>query len=262
MTGARPIVHPTERTSLGDAAFAHAVALCARSGRPLVIVHAGDAPATDLPSPEPLLERWGLAGAFEHHAIVRDGDDAAETVLEILERLEPDLVVCATHARTGVERVFAGSVAEAIARNLVCPTLLIPPDTRSLVDPTSGHFQFERVAIPARGPVEARAALEACERLLTLAGQDATEALLVHAEDGTVLGEVPASDRIGLQQRLVPPPLEDHLVQAARDHHASLVIMPTRGHDSLADILLGSHTERVLHAVGRPLLWVPLPPGA
>jgi nucleotide-binding universal stress UspA family protein len=46
-------------------------------------------------------------------------------------------------------------------------------------------------------------------------------------------------------------------VEAANAIDASAVVMVTRGHDGLSDVLLGSHTERVLHRCRRPVLWVP-----
>jgi nucleotide-binding universal stress UspA family protein len=33
--------------------------------------------------------------------------------------------------------------------------------------------------------------------------------------------------------------------------------MVTHGHDGLRDVLLSSHTERILHEAKLPLLWVP-----
>jgi nucleotide-binding universal stress UspA family protein len=52
--------------------------------------------------------------------------------------------------------------------------------------------------------------------------------------------------------------LETAIEKAASDLDVSLVVMATRGHDGLKDALLGSNTERVLRAAGRPMLIVPL----
>jgi len=35
-----------------------------------------------------------------------------------------------------------------------------------------------------------------------------------------------------------------------------LVVMATRGHDSIGDVLRGSHTDRALHQLRRPILSV------
>ena len=48
----------------------------------------------------------------------------------------------------------------------------------------------------------------------------------------------------------------DVIVEAARLERADLIVMCTHGHDSLADRLLGSHTERVIGHAPCPVLVV------
>jgi nucleotide-binding universal stress UspA family protein len=57
---------------------------------------------------------------------VRVGDPAEGIVLAEVER-SVDLVVMATHARTGLPRAFLGSVAGAVVRTGHTPVLLVPP---------------------------------------------------------------------------------------------------------------------------------------
>jgi hypothetical protein len=42
----------------------------------------------------------------------------------------------------------------------------------------------------------------------------------------------------------------------ARTRDARLIAMVTRGHDQVGDVLLGSHTERVIREAGCPVLSV------
>ncbi|MCB9357441.1 MAG: universal stress protein [Calditrichaeota bacterium] len=53
------------------------------------------------------------------------GDPAHEIILKA-EELECDLIVIATHGRTGLRRFFFGSVAEAVVRRSPCAVLTIP----------------------------------------------------------------------------------------------------------------------------------------
>lgn len=46
----------------------------------------------------------------------------------ILGAAGEDLIVMATHARTGINRAFLGSVADAVVRSAPGPVLVIPPE--------------------------------------------------------------------------------------------------------------------------------------
>jgi nucleotide-binding universal stress UspA family protein len=64
------------------------------------------------------------------HPIVVVGE-AAHQIVQIAEETEADLIVIATHGRTGWRRFLFGSVAERVVRLATCPVLTIqaPHDT-------------------------------------------------------------------------------------------------------------------------------------
>jgi nucleotide-binding universal stress UspA family protein len=49
--------------------------------------------------------------------------DPAEEVLRLAEREGCDLIVMATRGRTGLGRLWLGSVAEEVVRNAACPVV-------------------------------------------------------------------------------------------------------------------------------------------
>jgi nucleotide-binding universal stress UspA family protein len=51
---------------------------------------------------------------------------AAEDILKAAEQKSPDLIVMATHGRTGVRRLLLGSVTEKVVRAASCPVLAVP----------------------------------------------------------------------------------------------------------------------------------------
>jgi nucleotide-binding universal stress UspA family protein len=59
------------------------------------------------------------------HAHLELGDPAHE-IVSLAEKLRPDVIVIATHGRTGLKRFFFGSVAEAVVRRAPCAVLTIP----------------------------------------------------------------------------------------------------------------------------------------
>ena len=57
---------------------------------------------------------------------VRSGDPL-EKILEVAEDCMSDLIVLATHGRTGVKRLLIGNVAEKVVRHAPCPVLTVKP---------------------------------------------------------------------------------------------------------------------------------------
>jgi universal stress protein A len=65
---------------------------------------------------------WGVPPAVE--TAVR-WDSPVEGIVEYAREVAADLVVIATHGRTGLSHVLLGSVAERIVREAPCPVLTI-----------------------------------------------------------------------------------------------------------------------------------------
>lgn len=68
-----------------------------------------------------LLKSRGLEGAHAHAMV---GDEGI-TITELAATLGADLIVIASHGRTGLARVVLGSVAERVSRHSPCPVLLL-----------------------------------------------------------------------------------------------------------------------------------------
>jgi nucleotide-binding universal stress UspA family protein len=255
------IAHTFETPGEDDLAYIHALALASRSGARLASVHvrAPSETETRFPDSRELLARWHAPGLpFAHTRIEHPScDDVADGLLETLQKLGPDLLVAVTRARAGAARLFGGSVAEAVARNLGRPMLLLPLGHRGFVDAQSGAIQLRRVLLPAGTAADAQRGADAAAALLRLARVDAWELVLLHVADGSATPLPAVAEGCSLQRRIARGPLEPAILACAREAAPDVLVMVTRGHDSLGDVLRASHTERVLHAAGRPLLWVP-----
>ncbi|MBK9000600.1 MAG: universal stress protein [Myxococcales bacterium] len=256
------IVHTTDLSGDDSAAFAHAVALAARRGAKLCSVHActGPAPERGFPDATRLLESWrSEREPVAHEAMLHQCcDDVTDTLLDALRRVEPELVVTATHGRTGVARIFSESVAESVARNVKVPTLIVPLAGDGFVDPATGAVRLGRVLVPVGNAGDAERGLRAAVWLLELAAVGDAEVVLLHVDDGTPMPAVTLPEGVTTRVRLAKGALEDAIVEAAKSERACVIVMATHGHDSMSDVLFGSHTERVLGAAGCPILSVPL----
>jgi nucleotide-binding universal stress UspA family protein len=231
------IAHATDLSGEDRSAFHHASALAAASGARLVTIH-GSAGAVEpgrLPDAAPLAARWGRA--IDQERICHECcDDAADTVIDAVRRLAPDLVVAGTHGRHGLAALLAGSVAEAVARNIPVATLIVPNGAPGFVDVETGAIDLARILVPGGDGAEAASGMEAARAFAALAGARTVEFIPLHASPAHVVSEI---------------------IDAAAARGAGLIVMATRGHDGLADVLRGSHTERVLRDAACPVLSVP-----
>jgi len=76
------------------------------------------------------IAREHLDGEVQYQLVTRTGHPA-ETIIQAAEDFDVDLIVMATHGRTGVTRLFLGSVAEHVARASKRPVLTIRPKDHS-----------------------------------------------------------------------------------------------------------------------------------
>jgi universal stress protein A len=61
----------------------------------------------------------------EIHTHIAFVSEVPKAILAFARDLNADLIVMATHGRTGVKHLFFGSVTEAVVRNAVCPVLTL-----------------------------------------------------------------------------------------------------------------------------------------
>jgi len=57
----------------------------------------------------------------------RVSDHAAETIILCAEALQPDVIVMATHSRTGIAHILFGSTTEHVVKSGVAPVLVVHP---------------------------------------------------------------------------------------------------------------------------------------
>jgi universal stress protein A len=144
MTAFRRIMHPTDFSRASAPALRRAVALARACRAPLVLLHVMTPPSPFIGEDTPpssyadllILARRSakrrLAAALARvrrervraRAIFAKGLPADE-ILHAARRMRADLIVMGTHGRTGVSRVFMGSVAERVVRESRCPVLTV-----------------------------------------------------------------------------------------------------------------------------------------
>lgn len=152
------ILVPTDFSGLSCEAFSWATLLAKEFMAKIVIVHvisgrdAVEMTAQPGNSWERVLEREDNAmiesfksclqsdidQTVETQTLVKVGP-AAEKIIEAAQKKDADLIVRATHGRTGVSHALMGSVAEKVVRQAPCPVLTIRSKGKPLVENISEH---------------------------------------------------------------------------------------------------------------------------
>lgn len=142
--GYRRILWPTDFSRLANAVLPHAARLATRGGAELLILHVLSPPAFyAIPElsgiPWDQLERENRAAAQAKltrltnrvkavlprtrvESVLAEGDPATE-ILRTAKRLKCDLILIATHGRSGLAHLLIGGVAERVVRTAPCPVL-------------------------------------------------------------------------------------------------------------------------------------------
>lgn len=84
-----------------------------------------DAAAKNL---EQLAEKARAAGVDVHTLISTAPEGVAELIVDESKKAEADLIVMTSHGRTGMKRLFLGSIAERVAHMAAAPTLILRAD--------------------------------------------------------------------------------------------------------------------------------------
>ena len=70
---------------------------------------------------------------------------AAERIIEAANKKDADLIVMATHGRTGLSHALMGSVAEKVVRQAPCHVLTMRPKGEALVENMSHYGDVDRI---------------------------------------------------------------------------------------------------------------------
>ena len=139
------ILFATDFSEASQVALPYAIAIASRYGSQVHIAHILS-PAAFIISSQPgdpvrmdsiheaaradVRQRMELVAAHvktvPHHTYIREGK-VWESLAEIVQTHEIDLLVVGTHGRTGVEKFVLGSKAEEILRLAPCPVLTVGP---------------------------------------------------------------------------------------------------------------------------------------
>ena len=132
------ILHPTDLENPGSAhALNHAIGIGLHGGGELWVVHVDPKASLEgsMPDVDAVVRRWGKPGygSLEIRTLRVGGINIHDGVSREADWRETELVVMATHARDGLDRLLHRNIAEPLARRLRQNTLFLPPSTDGFV---------------------------------------------------------------------------------------------------------------------------------
>lgn len=215
----------------------------------------------------------------QHEILTVLSSDPAAGILETERTIAADLVVMATHGRTGIAHLILGSVAEKVVRESRCPVftthrgemlpqgepfqkILVPIDIAE--SSVVALMYARRVAEMSNGTVYPFHIVPTADSDLLL--RDVYEAREEGHKVNHVVAERVAKRKLDelARQHLSGIPYETILhvsgnpggliLEVEKDLKADLLIMSTHGFTGLFHLLLGSLTEKMVREASCPVL--------
>jgi nucleotide-binding universal stress UspA family protein len=220
-----------------------------------------------------LREAYAPDRALDVEYETREGA-TAEEILRCSEEIGCDLIVMGTHGRTGLRRLLAGSIAEAVLMGARCPVLALRspdlPRKREQIQVILHPTDFSECSEPALRVAR------------SLARDHGARLILLHVTPpdavlyGTMaVGVNPRAERDSLEVirgRLEGPDLKHpvearlgrggaapEILRVAEEVGCGLIVMGTHGRTGLGRLLMGSVAETVLRRARCPVIAVKVP---
>lgn len=189
--------------------------------------------------------------------IFHEGEPAA-TILRVAKSRRHDLIVMGTNGRTGLKRVWMGSVTEAVVRRSPVPVWVArskPRSIRSILAPVNfephseaGLLRACELAVPLKAKVTA---LHVADDLTRLPNPRLRLSILTsHFPEGLARS-------CGLELEVLEGSPTEEILRAGMNH--DLVVLVAHRRSLLGDMVLGTTAERVLRHSAVPVLAVPAP---
>lgn len=227
------------------------------------------------------------------HTALRYGH-AAEEIVDHATVNRVDLILMATHGRTGLAHAILGSVAEHVVRHTPCPVLLYrvrperaapspkaePLPQPAAVDPTTGMVTLRKILCPVDFTEGSEAALDVAGELAERFQAELTLLHVVYDPVDTLAAHLPhpplerlkqelirqaeslAEERVGRRlahlstasAAVVAGLPDDEILRYAQEHGVDLIVMATQIPGGPEYVRVRSISERIVRNARCPVL--------
>lgn len=206
----------------------------------------------------------------------------ADEITRLASDTDVDLVVAATHGRSGIKRLLLGSVAERLMRTLPCPLMIIRGGAMDDAHQKDPPVKFRKILV---GSDFSETAGSALEYGLSLAQEFQAKLILAHVvappiyldlDHPVVSVDLDSREELetGLKEKLhamIPGDVYDwcapevvlmngqpysELVRYAENEGVDLVVLGAHGYNLMEKLFVGATTDRVVRRAPCPVLSV------
>ncbi len=296
------VLLPLDGSELAEVALAYAKGIASRLGLEVLLLHvAGKGESDSLPLHRAYIEqvcerlRREMAEVQEKiggKAVTVKGEVvmgyAADEILRYAGEKEVDLILMATHGRSGIRRWVMGSVADKILRSSAFPVLLVRAGMPK--DAAYERWSSPKLLVPLDGSEVAELVLPHVEELASPQDGAAAQVILIRVCEPLVLPPVTtpetsvnwgtAADEFLLKSKKsaekylsrVQRGLTDvglkvsmeilegdpaiGIIDYASEREVNLIVMATHGRSGLGRWAYGSVAQKILQGASSPILLV------
>lgn len=271
----REVLFATDLSAESDRAFEHARLLAERFQAHLTLYHAVEVPDPSYAhwafnrgreiwchveaTARELLARRAEPLHVSHSVHVERVGSVDRALLAFIRQEQPDLTVMATHGREGLSHLLLGSVTESVFQQSFRPVLCVREPQHGAALP------YRRILVPTDLSIASRLAFPMAAAFARQFGAELLALHVVGPGSSAPRAEIPSEawlwkyvqrdfDGVEVTAQVVHGPVWQLIVETARLEQADLIVMSTRGHDSLHDTVVGSNAERVVRHAPCPVL--------
>ncbi len=223
----------------------------------------------------------GIAG-LQVDTTVSTGNPSPE-IVGFAAQQDNSIIVMASHARTGLDRITIGNVATTVLHSATCPVIVVRESDDEVKEaPVVGPL--DRIVVALDGSEFAEGALAKAQEVL--GSSDLTIHLLRVVETSKWFGSTAFDMSYDALELYIQAAYEetndylqkvarnlrdaghtvtweacdglvaDEITRAAKERKAGLIVMSTHGRTGLGRVFIGSVAERVVHDTDRPVFLV------
>jgi nucleotide-binding universal stress UspA family protein len=206
------------------------------------------------------------------------GDDVAVTIDDAVMTLHIDIIACATHGRSALDRLIRGSIGWSIVAQSTVPVMIrdceAPPDWTAL------RPLQPRILVALDGSERAEAALPLTQDLMrewnaalwlvhvipsypvtgfphTSLAPTAITDHRAHQEADYYLDKIATRLMGAVHTHVLFGPASEHLVAAVRAWDITHVVMTSHGRTGLGDVVFGNTAQDLIEQLHCPIIIIP-----